>query len=57
MRANPTLRKTPIIMLSASIRDQQRALEAGASYFISKPYEATQVLSAIDSTMREESLT
>jgi CheY-like chemotaxis protein len=57
LRTYPSLQRTPIVMLSASIRDQHRALEAGASYFVPKPYEATQVLSALESSLREECLT
>jgi hypothetical protein len=54
IRADESLKNTPIVMLSASIRDQHQALEAGASYFVPKPYEARQVLTAIESSMREE---
>jgi two-component system response regulator VicR len=54
LRTTPSMRRTPIVMLSASIRDQHTALEAGASYFVPKPYEAKDILSAIESSMREE---
>ena len=56
LREHPSTGKTPIVMLSASIRDQHQALDAGASYFISKPYDATEVLSAINSSLHEETL-
>jgi signal transduction histidine kinase len=51
IRADCQLQRTPIVMLSASVRDQHRALEAGASYFVPKPYEAKQVLTAIESSI------
>jgi CheY-like chemotaxis protein len=50
------MKQTPIVMLSASIRDQHTALEAGASYFVPKPYEAAQVLSALESSLHQETL-
>jgi signal transduction histidine kinase len=51
LRACPATKHTPIIMLSASIQDQQIALRAGASFFVRKPYEAAEVLSAIKSAI------
>ncbi len=57
LRGQSSTTKIPIVMLSASIRDQHSALEAGANFFVPKPYEATQVLSALESSMREEALT
>ena len=56
LRGNPSMKRTPIVMLSASIRDQHRALEAGASYFVPKPYEAKEILSAIHSSLQEEAV-
>lgn len=54
LRRNPATMLTPIVMLSASVRDQHRALDAGASYFVPKPYEASQVLSALESSLHQE---
>ncbi len=51
LRTDSGIKSTPVIMLSASIRDQQNALQAGASYFVRKPYEANEVLSAIESSI------
>lgn len=31
----------PVVMLSASLRDKQTALDAGARFFVSKPYSFT----------------
>jgi DNA-binding response OmpR family regulator len=53
LRAHSTTKRTPVIMLSASIQDQQCALRSGASFFVRKPYDSDEVLSAIESTMRE----
>lgn len=53
LRNDPATKNTPIIMLSASIHDQQTALKSGASFFVRKPYEAEEVLSAIESSFRE----
>ena len=39
----------PIIMLSACVAARQSALDQGAKYFISKPYEGRLLLAAIDS--------
>ncbi len=43
----------PVVMLSANIRDRHAALEAGANYFVAKPYEAKSVLTAIESAIRK----
>ena len=56
MRSNALTEDTPVVILSANIRDQHRALDAGANYFVSKPYEATAVLSAIDSSLCERAV-
>jgi two-component system OmpR family response regulator len=51
LRTDAGIKQTPVIMLSASIRDQQDALQAGANYFVRKPYDAAEVLSAIESSI------
>jgi signal transduction histidine kinase len=56
MRNNEATNQTPVVVLSANIRDQHRALEAGANYFVAKPYEAATVLTAIKSSLSERSL-
>jgi signal transduction histidine kinase/ActR/RegA family two-component response regulator len=56
MRCHRAIGKTPVVVLSANIRDQHRALEAGANYFVAKPYEAADILSAIESSLSERSL-
>ena len=56
LRAQPSMRDKPIVVLSASVRDQHRAIDAGASYFVPKPYEARDILTAIESSLRQEVL-
>ena len=47
MRLNESVQRTPVVVLSANARDQHRALEAGANFFVSKPYEARAFFSLI----------
>ena len=44
-------RNTPVVMLSASLRDQQAALDAGASFFVTKPYQGSTLLAAVKSAI------
>ncbi len=46
-------RHIPVVMLSASVVDQQRALEAGARFFLTKPYQGRDLLSAVSAAMDE----
>ena len=41
----------PVVMLSASIVDQQAALEAGARFFLKKPYLGDTLLRAVASAL------
>ncbi|MCD0463637.1 response regulator transcription factor [Roseiconus lacunae] len=41
--ANDPRHDFPVIMVSASLQDQDRALDAGASYFLKKPYEGSDL--------------
>ncbi len=45
----------PVIMLSASLQDRQTALDAGAQYFLSKPYRSATLLAAIESALTKTS--
>ncbi len=49
IRRLPRLRSTPIVFLSANVQDEARARakEVGGDRYICKPYEASDVLSAI----------
>ena len=44
----------PVVMVSASVRDQQRALEAGARYFLSKPYDGKVLLATIEKVLETQ---
>lgn len=50
IRRMPRLSKTPIIFLSANVQDEAilKANAAGGDRFISKPYESSTILKAID---------
>lgn len=47
LRLDGRTQHTPVIMLSASLADEQSALDAGARYFLRKPYTHAQLFSAI----------
>ena len=47
IRRQPSTSDIPVIMLSADLRDEQRALDAGASYFVPKPYNGKQLASIV----------
>lgn len=53
LKTNPELAATPVIFLSANVKDvvRHQALEAGGSAFLSKPYEPRDVLNAIRSAV------
>jgi len=46
-------RDIPIVMLSASLIDQQAALDAGARFFLAKPYQAHSLLTAVERAIAE----
>jgi len=50
IRRMPGMEKTPVIFLSANVQDSARAkaIAAGGSQFLSKPYEADDVIGAIE---------
>jgi len=41
----------PIIMLSASLVDKQRALDAGARFFLTKPYVGKDLVAAVNASV------
>jgi signal transduction histidine kinase len=43
----------PVIMLSASVGEQQRTRELGARFFIPKPFDARAVMSAVEASLTE----
>jgi DNA-binding response OmpR family regulator len=50
-------KEIPIVMVSASLVDQQAALDSGARFFLSKPYQAKTLLVALSEAMHEASPT
>ncbi len=47
LRSRDETETIPVIMLSASVVDQKAALDAGASFFVKKPYEGAQLVRAV----------
>jgi DNA-binding response OmpR family regulator len=47
LKMNEETRHIPIVMLSASIVDQSRALDAGARFFLTKPYHGRDLLATV----------
>ena len=43
----------PVVMLSASLRDEQRALDAGARFFVQKPYDGKRLVDTIAAAIGE----
>jgi DNA-binding response OmpR family regulator len=46
-------RNTPVVMLSASLVDEQAALDGGARFFLRKPFESATLVRAVQ-TMFDE---
>ena len=53
LRGRRETKDIPVVMLSASLVDQQAALNAGARYFLTKPYQGETLLAAVDSALSE----
>jgi len=53
LRHRAETRAIPVIMLSASLVDQDAALEAGARFFLTKPYQSKALLAALRAALRE----
>lgn len=51
MQSNEITKATPIIMLSASHVDQSEALDSGARFFLTKPYQGQQMLATVSSAL------
>jgi CheY-like chemotaxis protein len=43
----------PVVMLSASLGDQRAALEAGARFFLRKPYSGPMLVNAVNQAIEE----
>ena len=55
LQARRETQHIPVIMLSASLVDQPAALDAGARFFLTKPYEAQTLLTAVQRAVDEAS--
>ena len=47
LKANPDFAQIPIIMISAHPEARQKCLEAGANYFVEKPFEMNEILEMV----------
>ncbi len=54
LKANAGTVNIPVVMLSASLRDQQRALDAGARFFVQKPYDGKSLISAVRAAVEQK---
>lgn len=48
LRKSDATRDIPVVMLSASLVDQNEAIARGARYFLQKPYDAKMLVTALD---------
>jgi len=51
LKRDASTQDIPVVMLSASIVDQQQALDQGARFFLHKPYDAPTIISAIENSL------
>jgi CheY-like chemotaxis protein len=51
LRSDSRTKCIPVVMLSASMPDQQLALDAGARFFVKKPYSSDDLLSAVEKAL------
>jgi DNA-binding response OmpR family regulator len=47
LKRRPETKDIPVVMLSASVVDQEAALDAGARFFLRKPYRGEMLVQAI----------
>jgi len=53
LRANKLTVGIPVVMLSANLRDEQRALDAGARFFVQKPYDAKELVFTLKTAINQ----
>lgn len=53
LKARIDTKQIPVVMLSASVIDERLALDAGARFFLSKPYKGADLLSAVRVSLSE----
>ena len=59
MRADPRLKKIPIIMITSRVgqKHRARAIEAGVDAYLGKPYQESELLAAVDALVSTRSRT
>jgi CheY-like chemotaxis protein len=53
LRESPETMHIPVVVLSASLVDQQTALDAGARFFLRKPHKGTMLINAVERAIHE----
>ncbi|MFZ5829100.1 MAG: response regulator [Planctomycetota bacterium] len=53
LRQHEETKDIPVVMLSASLTDERATLDAGARFFVRKPYHAQTLLTAVATAIRE----
>lgn len=53
LKAAAATQQIPVVALSASVVDQRSALEEGARFYLKKPYEAGELLQAVEMAVRD----
>jgi CheY-like chemotaxis protein len=53
LKKHPMTKDIPVVMLSASVVDEEAALDAGARFFLRKPFAGKLLLEAIDAATSE----
>ncbi|HEY5315724.1 MAG TPA: response regulator [Pirellulales bacterium] len=53
LKEHEDTRHIPVVMLSASLRDKRRALDAGARFFLTKPCRSADLLEAVTAAIAE----
>lgn len=53
LQAQESTKNIPVVMLSASISEQQKALDAGARIFVKKPYQGNSLVEVVRSALNE----
>lgn len=56
MKDHDETRDIPVVILSASLRDRRRALDAGARFFLTKPCRGAELLEAVSAAIEEPSM-
>ena len=57
LREREDTRRIPVVMLSASLRDQQKGLDAGAHVFLPKPYRGRMLVEAVQNAIADANQT